>query len=216
MKCCNPTVCAHISQENNHVSTLRVLFKMDLTSILQATPARKVTTPAVAEEEEEWVSSTSSPGGSRSLVMMMTKKPRVQTKMSNSVSETSQVTHPIPPPSSSSPWIHVMCERALTLFKAVIIKSPSILPTPNRPTHPPINPKCFQRCCVTRNDDENRDEVEEKRTEGKLSFGGRIICMPPPTRIRRCFIKKKAEASSVFLSPTAGCSGDERGVVGSR
>ena len=41
-----------------------VSFKMDLTSILQATPARKVTTPAVAEEEEEWVSSTSSPGGS--------------------------------------------------------------------------------------------------------------------------------------------------------
>merc|ERR1739842_181799 len=92
------------------------------------------------------------------VMMIATKKPRVQTKMSNSVSETSQVTHPNPPPSSSSPCIHVMCERALTLFKAVIIKSPSIKPTPK---NPPITPNCFQRCCVTRNDDENRDEVEE-------------------------------------------------------
>ena len=46
---------------------------MDLTSILQATPARKVTTP-VAAVEEEWVSSTSFPGGSKNL--MTTKKPR--------------------------------------------------------------------------------------------------------------------------------------------
>ena len=55
------------------------VFKMDLTSILQATldrkvtpatPARKVTTLA-AEAAEEWVSSTSFPGGSEDLVMTM-------------------------------------------------------------------------------------------------------------------------------------------------
>ena len=140
-----------------------------------------------------------------------TKKPRAQTKMSNSVSETSQVTrpNPNPPPSSSSPWIHVVCERALTLLKAVIIKIPSIKPTPK---NPPINPKYFQRCFVTRNDNENRDEVEEdgkgedcerERVSIRKTVFWRKKHLPPPPR--------KAEASSVFHSPSAGCSGDERG-----
>ena len=94
--------------------------------------------------------------------MTAMKRPRVQTKkkMSNSVSETCDP--PIPPPSFPP---RVVCERALTLFKAVIIKSPA------RKPHPPSEqPNSF----VTRKYCENRDEVEEsgenRERGGRLSF----------------------------------------------
>ena len=152
---------------------------MDLTSILQATHARKATTPVVAAAAE-WVSSTSFPGRSKDLVMTIAKKPRVQMKMSNSVSEASTaVTQGIPitlivklllgtqPPPPSSPWSHLVCERALIPLKAIIIKIPfKTSPTPSH--HNPPDPECIPSHCVTPNGNKNREIAEEirRREEG--------------------------------------------------
>merc|ERR1712241_536016 len=139
-----------------------------------ATHARKATTPGVAAAAE-WVSSTSFPGRSKDLVMTIAKKPRVQMKMSNSVSEASTaVTQGIPvmlivklllgtqPPPPSSPWSHLVCERALIPLKAIIIKIPFISsPTPSH--HNPPDPECIPSHCVTPNGNKNREIAEEIR-----------------------------------------------------
>ena len=121
------------------------------------------------------------------------KRPRVQTKkkMSSSVSETCDP--PIPPPSFPP---RVVCERALTLLKAVIIKSPA------RKPHPPSEqPNSF----VTRKYCENRDEVEEsgenRERGGRLSFSK--LSLEGKRHLSSVKIHLRAEAPCIRSSPTA-------------
>ena len=172
---------------------------MDLTSILQATRARKATTPVVAAAAE-WVSSTSFPGRNKDLVM--TKKPRVQMKMSNSVSEASTaVTQGIPMLIvklllTSSPWTRLVCERALIPLKAIIIKMPfktsSILSH-----HNPPNPKCIPSYCVTPNGNENREIAEENGRWEEEGGGGRFRSKERSVCLHRgCLVKRQERRQS--------------------
>ena len=128
--------------------------------------------------------------------MTAMKRPRVQTKkMSNSVSETCDP--PIPPPSFPP---RVVCERALTLFKAVIIKSPA------RKPHPPSEqPNSF----VTRKYCENRDEVEESGENREREKWETFILQTVSWRKKQkrhpssVKIHLRAEAPCIRFSPTA-------------